>query len=827
MLRIKKEKVKKMAKKNHEIEDEVTQNASLDEQLEISDSFMPYNLTDLSHVLKDTRPEDLPLIELRNNVLFSRTLSPVSVGRERTLRLVEDLPKEGERYVVVVAQLDPDERVPSPKNLYKIGTLAKIVQQFTINKTLTLLVEGLCRVKITKFIEGGAYYRVRFDEIPEKDLANSSSELLATVDLLRDQAFEFSEHLRARRQEAENFFERLRNWGPEAIVNFLSMFLAIPTSQKFELLQMSTILERATKLMELLLLEAQTRKLKQEIQTRTRQNMEDQQREFILQQQLKTIQEELGGDLSLNEDVARLIASAKSKKWSSEVKEIFDRELSKLQRLNTMSPDYSTQLTYLQFFVSLPWGYLTKDNYDLKRARKILDEDHFGLDEVKERILEYLAVLMLKKDLKSPIICLYGPPGVGKTSLGQSVARSLGRKYARISLGGMHDESEIRGHRRTYVGALPGRILSALRKVESSNPVIILDEVDKLTVSNAGDPAAALLEVLDPEQNSSFHDNYLDVDYDLSHVLFITTANDISTIPAPLRDRMEMIEMSGYLLEEKVAIAEKHLIPKLVKDHGLKKNQFNVAEDILQYVIEDYTRESGVRKLNQQIAKLVRQQAKFVAMKTPYNVSLTLDDVRIRLGKPRFFREETANLHQIGLAIGMAWTQVGGEVLYVESSLTPGHGNLTMTGNLGDVMKESATIALKIVKSMSKELEIEPELLENKDIHIHVPEGAIPKDGPSAGVTILTSMVSSYLQKAPIPGIAMTGEVTLRGKVLPVGGIKEKILAAKRSGLSHIILSKENLRDIDEIKDAYREGMVFTYVESVSELLDIVFERKK
>lgn len=816
-----------MAKKNHEIEDEVTQNASLDEQLEISDSFMPYNLTDLSHALKDTRPEDLPLIELRNNVLFSRTLSPVSVGRERTLRLVEDLPKEGERYVVVVAQLDPDERVPSPKNLYKIGTLAKIVQQFTINKTLTLLVEGLCRVKITKFIEGGAYYRVRFDEIPEKDLASSSSELLATVDLLRDQAFEFSEHLRARRQEAENFFERLRNWGPEAIVNFLSMFLAIPTSQKFELLQMSTILERATKLMELLLLEAQTRKLKQEIQTRTRQNMEDQQREFILQQQLKTIQEELGGDLSLNEDVARLIASAKSKKWSSEVKEIFDRELSKLQRLNTMSPDYSTQLTYLQFFVSLPWGYLTKDNYDLKRARKILDEDHFGLDEVKERILEYLAVLMLKKDLKSPIICLYGPPGVGKTSLGQSVARSLGRKYARISLGGMHDESEIRGHRRTYVGALPGRILSALRKVESSNPVIILDEVDKLTVSNAGDPAAALLEVLDPEQNSSFHDNYLDVDYDLSHVLFITTANDISTIPAPLRDRMEMIEMSGYLLEEKVAIAEKHLIPKLVKDHGLKKNQFNVAEDILQYVIEDYTRESGVRKLNQQIAKLVRQQAKFVAMKTPYNVSLTLDDVRIRLGKPRFFREETANLHQIGLAIGMAWTQVGGEVLYVESSLTPGHGNLTMTGNLGDVMKESATIALKIVKSMSKELEIEPELLENKDIHIHVPEGAIPKDGPSAGVTILTSMVSSYLQKAPIPGIAMTGEITLRGKVLPVGGIKEKILAAKRSGLSHIILSKENLRDIDEIKDAYREGMVFTYVESVSELLDIVFERKK
>jgi endopeptidase La len=816
-----------MAKKQKNNEDEIILSSSIDEEAGLPSSFMPYNLTDLSHAMVDTRPEDLPLIELRNNVLFSRTLSPITVGRERTLRLVEDLPKDKEGYVVVVAQRDPDDRVPGPNDLYNVGTLAKIVRQFTVNKTITLLVEGLCRVKITKFIQGEPYYRVQFDEIPEKDIASPSPELMAVVDLLKDQAFDFSEQLRARRQEVENFFDKLRNWGPEALVNFLAMYLSIPTPQKFELLNLPTVLERARKLMEHLMMEVQTRKLKQEIQNRTRQSMEDQQREFILQQQLKTIQEELGGEGSGSDDVARLMQQAKEKKWSKEVKEVFDRELTKLQRLNTMAPDYSTQLTYLQFFVALPWGQLTKDNYDLNRAKKILDEDHFGLEEVKERILEYLAVLMLKKDLKSPIICLYGPPGVGKTSLGQSVARSLGRKYARISLGGMHDESEIRGHRRTYIGALPGRILSALRKVGSSNPVVILDEVDKLTVSNVGDPAAALLEVLDPEQNSTFHDNYLDVDYDLSHVLFITTANDISTIPAPLRDRMEMIEMSGYLLEEKVAIAEQHLIPKLLKDHGVKKSQFNVPEDVLQYVIDDYTRESGVRKLSQQIAKLVRQQAKFIAMKEEHNVKLTLEDIRARLGKPRYFREETAHLHQVGVAIGMAWTQVGGEVLYVESSLTPGHGKLTMTGSLGDVMKESATISLQIVKSMSKELGIDPEQFEKQDIHIHVPEGAIPKDGPSAGVTIVTSIVSSFLQKAPIAGIAMTGEVTLRGKVLPVGGIKEKILAAKRSGLTHIILSKENLRDIDEIKASYREGMTFTYVESISELLDLVFERKK
>lgn len=800
---------------------------ALEEETGLPSSFVAYNLTDLSHIMLEKHPKDLPLIELRKHVLFSRTLTPITVGRERTLRLVEDLPDEGEKYVIVVTQRDPDTSSPRPNDLYEIGTLATVVRRFTVNKVTTLLVEGLARVRITDFLQAKPYYRVAYEEIPEADLFDTQPELRAFAELLRDHAFDYSEQLRARREEVEIFFDKLNNWGDEALINFLAMYLDIPTTQKYELLQMPTLLERAQKILDHITLNAQTKKIKQEIQNRTRQNMEEQQREFIIHQQIKSLQEALGDEDGEASDVKRIIEAAKGKKWSKEIQEIFDREVAKLQRLNSMSPDYASQLTYLQFFVALPWGILSKDNYDLERAKRILDEDHFGLEEVKERILEYLAVLKLKKDLKSPIICLYGPPGVGKTSLGQSVARALGRKYARIALGGMHDESEIRGHRRTYVGALPGQILSALRKVGTANPVMILDEVDKMTASNVGDPAAALLEVLDPEQNVTFHDNYLDVDFDLSHVLFITTANDISTIAPPLRDRMEMIEMSGYLLEEKVAIAQNHLIPKLIKDHGVKKTQFALSDQLLETVVDDYTRESGVRKLSQQIAKLIRQQAKSIALKSKFDAELTLDDVRKRLGKPRYFREDTAHLHQVGVAIGMAWTQVGGEVLYVESSLTQGTGKLSMTGNLGDVMKESATIALQIVKSMAPELGIPHERFEKQDIHIHVPEGAIPKDGPSAGITIVTSIVSSFLQRPPKSGIAMTGEVTLRGKVLPVGGIKEKILAAKRSGIAHIILSKENLRDIDEIKELYREGMTFSYVESVSELLDLVFEPTK
>ncbi len=782
-----------------------------------------YELSDFVAAMRETRPEVLPLIELRNNVLFPRTLTPITVGRARTKKLVDDL-SEGQNYVIVVAQRDPSDSHPYPKDLYEIGTLARVVRPLTLQNSFTLFVEGLCRVKITEFLQVDPYYRVRYDEIPEEDLNNYTPELLAVQDLLKDAAFEYSEQLRGRRNDVEGFFDRLKHYGPEATINFISMYVPLEVEHKIELLETPSLLKRVYKLLEFIQLALQTQKIKQEIQERTRESLDDQQREFILQQQLKTIQEELGGESNSAEDVERLRNAGKKKKWGKEVEEVFQRELTKLSRLNVMSPDYSLQLTYLQFFVALPWGELTKDNYDLVRAQKILDKDHFGLEQVKERILEYLAVLKLKKDLKSPIICLYGPPGVGKTSLGQSVAQALGRKYGRISLGGMHDESEIRGHRRTYVGALPGRVLSTLRKVGSSNPVIILDEVDKLRASNVGDPAAALLEVLDPEQNSTFHDNYLDVDYDLSHVLFITTANDISTIPAPLRDRMEMIEVSGYLVEEKVAIAQKHLIPKLLKDHGVKATQFKLSEELTQVVVDDYTRESGVRKLSQQIAKLVRQQAKFIAMKEDFNASLSLDDVRERLGKPRYYREDAEHLNEVGVAVGMAWTQVGGEVLYVESSLTPGNGKLTMTGSLGDVMKESATIAFQVVKGLGEELGIPAEAFDKKDVHIHVPEGAIPKDGPSAGVTMVTSLVSSYLKKAPVGGIAMTGEVTLRGKVLPVGGIKEKILAAKRAGLSHILLSKENLRDIDDIKEGYREGMKFTYVENIRELLSSVFE---
>ncbi len=767
-------------------------------------------------------PERLPLVELRNNVFFPKTVSPISIGRSRTRRLVKEL-SEDESLVAIVAQRDPKEDVPGVEGLYDVGTLAIVHRVIDMpDGHITLLVEGIRRISVVEVVQDDPFFVARCEDMPEVPLSETIEnevERNAKMHLLAEEAKSyFSEAFPPGVGPVESI-ARMQN--PVMLMNFIAMQLNINTRDKQELLAVATLEERVLGLLQLISMEVMAMELREEIQQRTKADMEQQQREFILQQQIRTIQDELGeGD---DDDYEKFEAAGKKLKLSKATREAFNRELQRLRKLNPMAPDYSIQTAYLQLFTELPWGKFTKDNYDLQRAKEVLDEDHFGLEKVKDRILEFLAVLKLKNNLKSPILCLYGPPGVGKTSLGKSVARALGRKYARISLGGVHDESEIRGHRRTYIGAMPGRIVQNLRKVKSSNPVFILDEIDKLTSSPMGDPASALLEVLDPEQNTTFHDNYLEVEYDLSHVLFITTANDISSIPAALRDRMEMIEMTGYLMEEKVAIAQDHLIPKQLEEHGVKPEQFAIGNDLLERTITEYTRESGVRKLNQELARMVRHQARFIAGGETYNAQLTLEDLRASLGTPRFLKEVYDGSSEIGVAVGMAWTQVGGQILYVESSLSPGKGKLTITGSLGNVMKESTTIALQLIKARQEELGIAGDMFESHDVHVHVPEGAIPKDGPSAGVTMVTSLVSSYTRKPPKAGIAMTGEITLRGKVLPVGGIKEKILAAKRASLGHIVLPADNRKDIEEIKEMYISGLEFSYVENVNQLLDIVF----
>ncbi|PIE84598.1 MAG: endopeptidase La [Bacteroidia bacterium] len=767
-------------------------------------------------------PEQLPLVELRNNVFFPQTVTPISIGRSRTRRLVKELHEE-KSLVAIVAQRDPKEDIPGVDGLYDVGTLAVVHRVIEMpDGNITLLVEGVRRLAVREVVQVEPFFVARCEDLPELELSetmDSEMERVAKLHLLAEEAARyFGETFPAIVAPVQSL-SRMQN--PTMLMNFIAMQLSIGTRDKQELLAKPSLEARVVALLQIISMEMMAMELREEIQQRTKTEMEQQQREFILQQQIRTIQDELGeGD---EDDYEKFEAAGKKLKLAKPVREAFNRELQRLRKLNPMAPDYSIQTAYLQLFTELPWGKFSKDNYDLQRAKTILDEDHFGLEKVKDRILEFLAVLKLKNNLKSPILCLYGPPGVGKTSLGKSIARALGRKYARISLGGVHDESEIRGHRRTYIGAMPGRIVQNLRKVKSSNPVFILDEVDKLTSSPMGDPASALLEVLDPEQNTTFHDNYLEVEYDLSRVLFITTANDVSAIPAALRDRMEMIEMTGYLMEEKVAIARDHLIPKQLEEHGVKAEQFAVGDELLERVITEYTRESGVRKLNQELARMVRHRARFIAGDEPYEPRLTLEDLRASLGTPRFLKEVYDGSAVVGVSVGMAWTQVGGQILYVESSLSPGEGKLTMTGSLGNVMKESTTIALQLIKARQAELGIAAEMFKSHDVHVHVPEGAIPKDGPSAGVTMLTSLVSSYTGRPPRSGIAMTGEITLRGKVLPVGGIKEKILAAKRANLSHIVLPADNRKDIEEIKEMYIRGLEFSYVEDAKQLLGIVF----
>ena len=763
-------------------------------------------------------PDILPILTLRSSVLFPGSITPITVGRDKSMRLVRDV-ESANGILGALLQKEPEVEQPGPDDLYRIGTAARILKVLEMpNGNLTVILQGLEKIEVRDFVVSDPYFKASVmtlkDSVPEPN----NIEFDALVDSIKDVALNIINVSPQMPKEATFAIKNIDN--KRGIINFICSNLDLPDADRQRLLEAPGLLARARRLLEILVREQQLVELKNEIQNKVKQNIDQQQREYFLQQQIRTIQDELGGD-PVDKDIDELHERASKKKWRQEVKDLFYKELAKLERMNPAVAEYSVQLNYLQLMLDLPWETYTKDNLDLVHAKKRLDNDHFGLDEVKERILEHQAVLKLKGDMKSPILCLYGPPGVGKTSLGKSVAGALKRKFGRISLGGLHDEAEIRGHRKTYIGAMPGRIIQTIKRAGSSNPVIILDEIDKITVSNHGDPSSALLEVLDPEQNATFHDNYLDTEYDLSKVLFIATANNISNIHPALRDRMEMINIPGYILEDKIQIAKKHLIPKELEAHGVTAKQFKMSPKVIEKVIAEYTREQGVRTLEKRLAKLIRTRAKNIGFDEPFKPEISAADVEKVLGMPRFLNEEYEIAGMVGVVTGLAWTEVGGDILYVESILTPGKGALTMTGNLGDVMKESATIALQWVKAHCKELGIDPEKFEKNDVHIHVPEGAIPKDGPSAGITMMTSLVSTYTGRPVKDRIAMTGETTLRGRVMPVGGIKEKILAAKRAGIKAIILSEENKKDILEINAEYVEGLTFHYVRTNDDVLKL------
>lgn len=761
-------------------------------------------------------PTALPILTLRSSVLFPGSITPITVGRERSMKLVKEVDTEG-GILGAVLQKDASVENPAPDDLYKIGTAARILKILEMpNGNLTVILHGLEKIEIENYIETKPFLRAEIRIITDSIPSKGNIEFEALVESIKDVALNIINISPSMPKEASFAIKNIDS--SRGILNFVSSNMELQDVDRQRLLEAPGLLARARYLLEILVKEQQLLQLKSEIQSKVKRNLDLQQKEYYLQQQIRTIQDELGDD-PVEKDFEELRERAEKKKWSKEVEEVFCKELSKLERMNPAVAEYSVQINYLQLMLDLPWNSYTKDNFDLKHAKKRLDADHFGLDEVKDRILEHLAVLKLKGDLKSPILCLYGPPGVGKTSLGKSVAAALKRKFGRISLGGVHDEAEIRGHRRTYIGAMPGRIIQTIRRCESSNPVVILDEIDKVGASNHGDPASALLEVLDPEQNTTFHDNYLDIEYDLSKVMFIATANNIATISPALRDRMEMINIHGYILEDKIQIAKKHLIPKQLEAHGVTSKEFRLSNKMIEKVISEYTRESGVRTLDKLIAKLVRHRAKNIGFEEEYNVEMKIEEIENILGVPKFKNDMYEGNEIIGVVTGLAWTEVGGDILYIESSLSKGKGNLSMTGSLGDVMKESATLALKWLKSNAEKLGIKEKLFADYDIHIHVPEGAVPKDGPSAGITMLTSLASTYTGKRVKEHIAMTGETTLRGRVLPVGGIKEKILAAKRAGIKEIILSEDNRKDINEIKEEYIQGISFDYARTNEDVL--------
>jgi len=778
---------------------------------------------DEEEINREDLPDDLPILPLKNTVLFPGVVIPITAGRDKSIKLINDA-NNGNKTIGVVAQTNDDEEHPSYTDIHKVGVVARILRVLKMpDGNTTVIIQGKKRFKITELVSDKPYLRCKVEEFEELKPESNDTEFETIIDSVKDLSLRIIKDSPNIPSEASFAIKNIES--SSFLINFVSSNMNVDVEDKQKLLETSDLKERALSTLKYMNLEFQKLELKNDIQSKVQNDMSQQQREYFLHQQMKTIQEELGG-VSSEGEVDDMRERAKTKEWTETVETHFNKELSKLQKMNPQVAEYSIQRNYLDLFLDLPWDHYSDDIFDLKRAQKVLDRDHYGLEDVKRRIIEYLAVLKLRKDMKSPILCLYGPPGVGKTSLGKSIAEALGRKYARVSLGGLRDEAEIRGHRKTYIGAMPGRIIQSLKKTGTGNPVFVLDEIDKIGNSHQGDPSSALLEVLDPEQNNDFHDNFLEVGYDLSKVMFVATANNLATIHPALIDRMEIINVNGYTVEEKIEIAKRHLVPKQISEHGIKNEDIKLGKQQLEKIIEGYTRESGVRNLEKQVAKVIRNIAKNIAMEEDYDVKVSNEALEKILGPSRP-RNSYENNDVAGVVTGLAWTSVGGEILFIESILSKGKGNLSITGNLGKVMKESATIAMEYIKSNAEKFDLNSDIFTNYNVHIHVPEGATPKDGPSAGITMLTSLVSLFTQRKIKKNLAMTGEITLRGKVLPVGGIKEKILAAKRAKIKEIILCEDNRKDIEEIKEDYLKGLKINYVSEMHEVLDLALLKQK
>ena len=808
------------------MDNQINHDIILSDIIEADTEYIPlFSPEDEKRMIDAQLPEELPVMALRNAVLFPGVVIPITVGRNKTIRLVKDAYKKG-MDIGVITQRDAKVEDPQQADLFEIGTIAQVMKTLEMpDGNTTVIIQGKRRFRLEEITATEPYLRGRITPFGDSSPVPRDRQFKALIQSIKDMAMQIVQKSGAVPFEATFAIRNIES--PWFMVNFIASNLVAKMEDRQKLLEINDITKFANELLKFLNKEMQMVDLKQQIQSKVKTDLDKQQREYLLNQQLRTIQEELGGTPN-EQDIKELTQKAAKKKWSKEVADVFNKELQKLQRMNPQQADYGIQHNYLEYLVELPWNEYTKDNFDLEHAQKVLDKDHFGLEKIKDRIVEHLAVLKLKNDMKAPILCLVGPPGVGKTSLGKSIAKALGRKYIRMSLGGVRDESELRGHRKTYIGAMPGRIIQNLKKAKSSNPVFILDEIDKVSGNNInGDPQAALLEVLDPEQNNTFNDNFIELDYDLSKVMFIATANNLQTIHPALRDRMEIIDLNGYLREEKYEIAKRHLIPKQLKEHGLKSKDVTFSESIIYKIIDDYTREAGVRNLERKIADVIRKKAKAIVVGGEYEKKVTEDDLKKALGVPMHHDEEEVKHTMPGVAIGLAWTPVGGEILSIEVSLSRGRGALNMTGNLGDVMKESATIAYEFIKAHANELKINPIVFEEWNVHIHVPEGATPKDGPSAGITMLTALTSALTQRRVKDKLAMTGEITLRGRVLPVGGIQEKMLAAKRNNVTDVILSRDNERDFMDIKKEYIEGLQFHFVDNMLEVLELALEKEQ